>query len=146
MTSKAHNFSTLKHQLLEKKQHGVKTVLWKLSEEQNRYVVRTLNFVSKPEIYVIRTKQIMTHGDWSNIVRDVNYAYRRKTYKLYRRLNTTELKELEKHDVEVLPFKYRVYLQSWRLCNSLELHQPLHMIKGGRLAATFNIILQYNVP
>ena len=112
MTNKAHNFAKIKHQLLEKEQRDVKSVLWKLNDEQNDYVVRILGYETKPEIYEITTKKIRAPGRWSDIIRDVNYANKRNIGKLYRRLNSAELEELERHDVLVRPFKRRVFLQS----------------------------------
>ena len=110
MTNNAHNFAKIKHQLLEKKRHGEKSVVWKLTADQNRYVNETLHMTTEPEIYLVRTRKIYTPGKWTPIVREVNYAYKRKTFNLYRRLNNGELNELARHDVQVVPFKYRVYL------------------------------------
>ena len=112
MTSNAHNFSAIKHQLSEKKRHGVKSVLWKLTKEQNGYVQRTMNYVTEPEIYQVRTKKINIPGKWSPIVKEVNYAFRRNCKNIYRRLTPSELAELKQHDVQVTPFKYRVYLNA----------------------------------
>ena len=113
MTNNAHNFAVIKHQLRDKKEHGVKSVLWKLNQEQNRYVNETLNYPTEPEIYKVKTRKISCPGHWSPIIRDVNYAYRHSSY-LYRRLDKSQLRELQEHDVQVTPFKYRVYL-NWRL-------------------------------
>ena len=109
MTNKQHQFSKLKYELSKKKSEGVKTVIWKLNEEQIQFI-RGLGYQVTPELYEVCTKRIAVTGNSTGIVKRINRSAARGEKKIVCSLRKKELKMLEELNVSCIPLRYKIIL------------------------------------
>lgn len=111
MTNKENRLEKLKYELRQKKANGVERVIWKLDEEQSEYVER-LGYEKRPYMYEVTTKVIPDMGRGTHpLIRDISIAKKQGRNKLYLKLKTRELQELDERDIKYCPLKYEIILQ-----------------------------------
>ena len=102
MKSKNYRNSKLKHQILYEKDKGKKTLYWKLTTEQRKYVEQVLKCKVKPYLYEIRTRTFFNISKLDSILKDIHYAHKK--------LNKSEKELLDKYGVRNRPIKYELDL------------------------------------
>jgi len=109
MTNKQYRLSKLKYELGKKKSDGVKTVIWKLNQEQIQFI-RDLGYQVTPELYEVRTRRIAVNGNSTGIVKRINRSAARGERKIVCPLRKRELKMLEELNVSCIPLRYKIIL------------------------------------
>ena len=110
MKSKNYRNSKLKHQILYEKDKGKKTLYWKLTTEQRKYVEQVLKCKVKPYLYEIRTRTFFNISKLDSILKDIHYAHKNGKPTSVRRLNKSEKELLDKYGVRNRPIKYELDL------------------------------------
>lgn len=96
MKSKNYRNSKLKHQILYEKDKGKKTLYWKLTTEQRKYVEQVLKCKVKPYLYEIRTRTFFNISKLDSILKDIHFlvtAFYKLFYKKYLKNNL----KIDKH-------------------------------------------------
>lgn len=109
MTKDQYAISKFKKQLLEKKERGVKELIWKLSAEQNDYVNR--HYRVEPYLYEITTRTFFNIRSLkSTLLKEIHYKSKKGKRTYVRKLNKSERKELDDYGIKYKVAKHMIYL------------------------------------
>lgn len=112
MKNKQYRLSVLKHQLEAKKKRGVKTVNWKLNEEQLRFVEGPLGYRTEPYLFSIKTRRFsLETRKQSYLLRELHYASTNRKSIINRKLKKSDKKLLDSYRVPYWRFISTIYLQ-----------------------------------
>lgn len=111
MKNSAYRNSKIKHQLNEKRRHGVKDVVWKLTEEQALFIERDLHYKVEPYLYEVRTRPIegVQHSN-SKFLKDIHFKNKKGIGKIVLSLTEKSKALLDECEIKYKPFKFKIYL------------------------------------
>ena len=95
MKNKAYRNSKTKHQLLSRKQRGVKQVVWRLNSEQRSFIEDDLGMETSPALYVIRTRKFYELKGKGALLKTIHFSYKRGKRTIVRELKSEDRKLLD---------------------------------------------------
>lgn len=111
MKNSAYRNSKIKHQLSEKKKHGVKEVIWRLNPQQVEYIEKYLHYKVEPYLYEVKTKPIqgIKFSD-SKLLKEIHYKSKKGIKTLTRALTHKAIELLDDHEINYRPLKFKIHL------------------------------------
>ncbi len=111
MNKKCLRLAGIKHQLIQKRENGVKEVIWKIDVEQREYVEQ-LGYNVIPWIYEVTTRSICNIKNVRySLIKRVHYANKRGQRKVYMKPKIHDLETLAEFGIKYRPFKYKIILR-----------------------------------
>ena len=110
MKNKNYRQNKLKKQLREKKNNGVKFLIWELTPEKKEQI-ESFGYYVEPYLYLINTRTFLNIRNInSNLLKDLHYMNKRgKRYKVCR-LKKGEKEILDSYGIRYKPTKYKIHL------------------------------------
>lgn len=110
MKNKTYKQSKLKKQLREKKNNGIKVLIWKLTPEKKEFI-ESLGYYAEPYIYQINTRTFSNiRLIKSRLLKDLHYMNKRGKRFECRILKKAEKEILDELGIKYRPIKYKIYL------------------------------------
>ena len=99
------------HELQRKQDRGIKSVIWKLSEEQIAFFGKY--YLIEAYSYSIKTKKFARiHETHSSLLKNIHYSNKKGKNTLIRRLSDEQKDLLSSKNVEYHPLEYRIILMN----------------------------------
>lgn len=110
MRNKNYRQLKLKKQLREKKNNGVRVLIWKLTPE-TKELVESFGYYVEPYIYQITTKSFSNiRLEKNRLLKDLHYMNKRGKRFECRPLNKEEKEILDKAGIKYIAVKFKIYL------------------------------------
>lgn len=113
MKNKCYKQSKLKKQLAEKRNQGVKVIIWRLTPAKKQEI-EELGYLVEPYLFSIKTRTFHNIKNVSStLLKDLHYMKKRgKEYEV-RTLKRGDKETLEEYGIKYRPVKYKIYLR-WK--------------------------------
>lgn len=109
MRHKNYRLDNQLHALNQMKERGIKSVVWKLTEEQIALFGKY--YAIEPYLYYIKTKKLnRIHDVSSSLLKEIHYGNKRGKNIMVRPLSDEQKRLLDSGDVSYRPYKYRIVL------------------------------------
>ena len=100
--------SAMKHQLEERRRHGVEWVFKSLNDTQKRYL-ENLGYQVTPWLYWVKTKEMANVSKaTSKLIKEIHAARKRGAKDLYKKLTPKNLESLDEYGIEYSVCKYKI--------------------------------------
>ena len=110
MKNKNYQQAILKKQLRQKKENGVKFLIWQLTPEKKE-IIEQFGYYVEPYLYQITTRTFCNLKTLkSNLLKDLHYMNKRGKRFEVRKLKSKEKKILDDFGIKYKPVKYKIYL------------------------------------
>lgn len=112
MKGKDYRLRKILYQLKDLQSKRVKSVQWKLKQEQLEFLSKY--FEIEPLLYVVNTRRFRNIYNVKNsLIKRIHYANKSGKLQIVGKFTPDELKTLRQFQVSYKPCKYVIYLNSW---------------------------------
>ena len=112
MKSKDYELSQLKYKLIKLKERRVKSVIWRLTNQQRDYI-ENLGYEVIPYLYEVKTKTFQNFSNINNCkLKELHYSNKKGKKTVVLMLKHKDMKDFEAYSVKFRPIKFKIYLTS----------------------------------
>lgn len=111
MKDKQYRLAQLKYQLADKRNKGVRKVVWKLNRAQWEYVTEVLHYEVTPYLYRIQTKKLICYkATTSSLLKELHHANKRGKRSIVKKLSAQQRRLLDESGIKYWIEKYQINL------------------------------------